>query len=186
LYDFTGLAKLKTVQDIIDNVLENNMRLIIFCFHMTFITAIEDHLHKKAKFLYIGKNVDDNYKRGICDAFNTEEQYRAVLIDISEDISNISFTTHNAVILFAEVFWNADIISKAEDCVKETGLKPSNNVIYVFGRYTLDEYIFKILYRQNPSLYQDLEPLQVDLFSFRVNENSFQNYDEMTSQTVFT
>jgi hypothetical protein len=50
------------VQDIIDNILENHMRVIIFGFHLSFITSIEDHLHKRAKFLYIGKNVDDDYK----------------------------------------------------------------------------------------------------------------------------
>lgn len=160
------------------------MRVIIFGFHMTFITAIEDHLHKKAKFLYIGKNVDDNFKQSICDQFNTEESIRAMLIDISEDISNITFTTHNAVILFAELFWNANLISAAEDCVKETGMKPSNNVIYVFGRYTLDEYIFKLLYSQNPQLYQDLEPLQLELGHFRVTEALGQNYDEMASSQV--
>lgn len=65
------------------------MRVIIFCYHLSFITSIEDHLHKRAKFLYIGKNVDDDYKQDICDKFNNFDEYRAVLIDLSEDISNI-------------------------------------------------------------------------------------------------
>ena len=44
LYDFSGQAKLKATQEVIDNLLENNMRVIIFGFHLTFMTAIEDHL----------------------------------------------------------------------------------------------------------------------------------------------
>jgi hypothetical protein len=86
------------------------MRVIIFCFHLSFITSIEDHLHKRGKFLYIGKNVDEDYKLGICDTFNTQEEYRAVLIDVSEDISNIKFNTTNAVILFGEVYWNTQLM----------------------------------------------------------------------------
>jgi hypothetical protein len=125
------------------------MRIIIFCFHLSFITSIEDHLHKKAKFLYIGKNVDDDYKQDICDKFNNFDEYRAVLIDLSEDISMVRFSTSNAVVLFAEVYWNSNIINQAEKVVSETGIKPTNNVIYVLGRYTLDEYIFKLLYMQN-------------------------------------
>jgi hypothetical protein len=70
-----------------------------------------------------------------------------VLIDLSEDISNIRFTTANAVVLFAEVYWNVQLMQQAENVVSETGIKPTNNVIYVLGRYTLDEYIFKLLYK---------------------------------------
>jgi hypothetical protein len=86
------------------------MRVIIFGFHLSFITSIEDHLHKRAKFLYIGKNVDDDYKQDICDKFNNYDEYRAVLIDLSEDLSNIRFTVPNAVVLFAEVYWNAQVM----------------------------------------------------------------------------
>jgi UTP-glucose-1-phosphate uridylyltransferase len=129
------------------------MRIIIFCFHLTFITSIEDHLLKKVKFLYIGKNVDDDYKQDICDKFNNFDEYRVVLIDLSEDISKIKFTVPNAVVLFAEMYWNADLMTQAEDVVAEPGIKPTNNIIFVFGRYTLDEYIFKLLYKQNPVLY---------------------------------
>jgi hypothetical protein len=123
------------------------MRVIIFGFHLSFITSIEDHLHKRAKFLYIGKNVDDDYKQDICDKFNNYDEYRAVLIDLSEDLSNIRFTVPNAVVLFAEVYWNAQVMQQAEIVVSETGVKPTNNFIYVLGRYTLDEYIFKLLYK---------------------------------------
>ncbi len=70
-----------------------------------------------------------------------------MLIDLSEDISNIRFTTANAVVLLAEVYWNAQLMQQAENVVTETSIKPTNNVIYVLGRYTLDEYIFKLLYK---------------------------------------
>jgi hypothetical protein len=111
LYDYSGLAKLKIVQDIIDSVLDQHMRVIVFCFHLSFITSIEDHLLKRAKFLYIGKNVDDDYKQDICDKFNNFDEFRAVLIDMSEDISMVRFSTANAVVLFAEMYWNAHLIT---------------------------------------------------------------------------
>jgi SNF2 family DNA or RNA helicase len=96
---------------VLDNVLDSHMRVIIFCFHLTFITSIEDHLHKRrGKFLYIGKNVDDEHKQDICDKFNNFDEYRAVLIDLSEDMTNIRFTVSNAVVLFAEVFWNTQVM----------------------------------------------------------------------------
>jgi hypothetical protein len=101
------------------------------------------------------------------------------LIDLSEDISSIRFTSASAVVLFGEVFWNAQLMQQAENVISECGVKPTNNVIYVLGRYTLDEYIFKLLYKQNPQLYLDLEPLQLDLEDFRIQETLGQNYDEL-------
>ena len=38
------------------------MRVLIFAFHLTFITTLEDHLQNKTKFLYLGKDVEDEYK----------------------------------------------------------------------------------------------------------------------------
>lgn len=66
------------------------MRVLIYGFHMTFLTAIEDFLtRKEVDFLYIGKNVSEDFKSHICDLFNREEKYKAVIIDLGEDISNI-------------------------------------------------------------------------------------------------
>eukprot|EP00347_Sterkiella_histriomuscorum_P001302 403372559 len=181
LYDYSGQAKLKATYEVIDNILENGMRVLIFGYHLYFITAIEDHLTSKVKFLYLGKNVDTDYKQDICQKFNEDDSYKAVLIDLSEDLSDIQFLTPNTVILFAETFWNWDYMEKAESLIVTPGMKSANNVIYLFGRYTLDEYIFKLLYRQNNELYQQLEPLQLDLDDFRIKENLGQNYDELKS-----
>ena len=37
-----------------------------------------------------------------------------------------------------------------------------SNLIFIYGRYTLDEYIFKAVYEMDPSLYESLEPLEID------------------------
>ncbi|CDW78143.1 UNKNOWN [Stylonychia lemnae] len=184
LYDYSGLAKLKVTQDIIDNILENGMRVLIFSYHLTFITSIEDHLSRKTKFLFLGKNVDDDYKQDICDKFNNEDEYKAVLIDLSEDLSDIKFNTPNTIILFAETFWNTLYIERAEKMIDTPGQKSANNIIYLYGRYTLDEYIYKLLYNQNQSLYSELEPLQLDLQNFRVQQTLGQNYDEIKDTQV--
>lgn len=150
LYDLSGQAKLKVTYDVIDNILENNMRVLIFGFHMTFLTALEDYLTRKdVDFLYLGKNISDEFRTNICDIFNREDKYRVIIIDIGEDLSNLQFALVNAVILFGELFWDANKVEQAEHVVEVPGLKTANNIIYLFGRYTLDEYIFKLLYRQN-------------------------------------
>ena len=35
-----------------------------------------------------------------------------------------------------------------------------SNLIYIYGRYTLDEYIFRALYDQDTKLFESMEPLQ--------------------------
>ena len=36
-----------------------------------------------------------------------------------------------------------------------------SNLIFIYGRYTLDEIIFKALYEQDKLLYEALEPLEI-------------------------
>ena len=139
------------------------MRLLIFAFHMTFITSLEDHLQKKTSFLYLGKDLEDEYKLDVCDKFNNSNEVRVILIDMTQDLSCLEFTTPNTIILFAEVFWNEKLMMKAENVIQTQGIKSAANILYLFGRYTLDEYIFKYLYKMNRDLYHDLEPLQLDL-----------------------
>lgn len=98
------------------------MRVIIFGFHMTFLTAIEDHLSRKqVEFLYLGKNVNEEYRDEIVYQFNTVEKYRAIILDLGEDLSDIEFTTETAVLLIGEVIWDSKKMEEAENVIKVKG-----------------------------------------------------------------
>lgn len=85
------------------------MRVIIFGYHLSFLTAIEDYLLKKnVEFQYLGKNISEDFRDEICNAFNRNERYQAIIVDLSEDLTNIMFTTECATILMAEVFWDPE------------------------------------------------------------------------------
>lgn len=63
------------------------MRIILVGFHITFLTGIEDYLSRKeCPFLFIGKNVSDEYKAELCDTFNREDKYKVIVLDINEDL----------------------------------------------------------------------------------------------------
>ena len=93
--------------------------------------------------MYLGKNVSEDYKSEICALFNREEKYRAIILDLGEDLTGISFATVSATIIFGEAIWDSNKMREAENVVKVQGMKTSNNILYLFGRFTLDEYIYK-------------------------------------------
>lgn len=55
-----------------------------------------------------------------------------------------------------------------------------SNLIFVYGRYTLDELIFKALYDQDELLYQALEPIEFDQQVYQEPRLSQDTIDAMT------
>lgn len=45
----------------------------------------------------------------------------------------------DTICVFAEIVWISDIVWKAEKMVRDAGVK---QVLYLFGRCTIDEYIY--------------------------------------------
>lgn len=71
------------------------------------------------------------------------------------------------------MIWNNDKIKEIENLIdfnNQNGeqIKSTINILYLFGRYTLDEYIFKMLYRENKTLFDELEPLKFDINKLRI------------------
>ena len=59
----TGQSKLKSCQDLITNAFEQDMRVVILGVHLSFLTGMEDFFYRKnIEFLYIGKNIGEEYK----------------------------------------------------------------------------------------------------------------------------
>lgn len=60
IYDLTGQSKLRATMELIENAIEQDMRVVIYGVHMSYLTGIEDYLlRQKIEFLFIGKNVSD-------------------------------------------------------------------------------------------------------------------------------
>ena len=72
----------------------------------------------------------------------------------------------DTVAVFGELLWIPSIVQRAEDMARSAGIK---QVVYLFGRCTMDEYIYHHLLSESGAdskwaheLLQDLEPLMLD------------------------
>lgn len=111
---------------------------------MSFLTGLEDYLYRKdLDFMFIGKNISDEYKQHIAEQFDKDAKYRVLLVDYGEDLSSISFDSRDTFAVFGELIWNLDIFQVAEATVMKL-----KNIFYLVGRHTLDEYILMQLYRE--------------------------------------
>ena len=104
---------------------------------------MEDFFYRKQiEFLYIGKNIGEEYKVHMSQQFNDDTKFQVVLIDFTEDLSTVQLVARDAFAIIAEPIWNTDMMEQAEACARNL-----KNVHYLFGRHTLDEHIFKFLYQ---------------------------------------
>ena len=119
------------------------MRLVIYGVHMSYLTGIEDYLFRKQiDFLYIGKNIGDHLKQNICDNFNEDSQQKVVLVDLSEQMTNnFQFNCRDAFAIIGETLWNLDVMDAVD-----YSCKLLKNITFLFGRHTLDEFLFRFLY----------------------------------------
>ena len=85
---------------------------------MSYLTGMEDWLYRKQiEFLYIGKNVSENYKIEICSQFNQDSKFQVCLVDYSEDLSSIQFEGKDQVGVFGECIWVQEWMEMAEATV---------------------------------------------------------------------
>jgi hypothetical protein len=142
LYDLTGLAKLKQLFTFIDYVLQKDQRLIIFNLHLSFQTGLEDHLFRqKIAALNIGKDIRLAYVENVVQQFVARES-DVLMIDLLHDelssMAKFFSNMEDTVAIFGELLWIPSIMQRAEEMVRAAGVK---QVVYLFGRCTVDEYI---------------------------------------------
>lgn len=81
----------------------------------------------------------------MCEQFNEDFKYSVVIVDLSEQMTNnFQFNCKNAFAIIGETLWNLEVMEAVE-----YSCKLLKNIQYLFGRHTMDEFIFRYLYQIN-------------------------------------
>ena len=146
VYLLTGLAKIKGILSYITDLIENDVKFLIFGYHREVLNAIE----KKAQFLgcsymRIDGQTSTEKKQENVTKFQTDPKCKIAILSITAAATGITLTAASMVV-FAELSWTPSIMIQAEDRVHRIGQEASSvNVIYLYGKGTLDDTMFKKL-----------------------------------------
>ena len=137
-----GLAKLKHVVEFVNEVMETEESIVVFCHHKAIHTLLHESLEEHNPSSIIGgqtlttrDNEIDRFQKG---------QTRLMIAGLRAGNVGINLTKARYVI-FAELDWSPAIHRQAEDRLHRIGQKIKVFAYYLVGKGTLDEHVADIL-----------------------------------------
>jgi len=117
------------------NILDG-MRVVVFGLHVIFLTQLEEYLQRKDYgSVNIAKNISYENKLKIVELFNKDFKYKACLVDYSQELEGLEIDPETPLtLIFGEMHWMSAIV----ECAERIVTRKKVNIIYVYGKYTLD------------------------------------------------
>jgi SNF2 family DNA or RNA helicase len=177
MYVKTGYAKLVGIKEYVKYLLESQVKFLLFAHHIKILDEIEKFV-KKHKYNYIridGSTKPENRFK-LSNDFQTDKSIKIALLSITSCGSGITLTAAN-ICVFAELIWTPSLMIQAEDRIHRIGQKSENiDIRYLYGEYTLDDYILEILSRKKIFVSTTLDNIR-NGYDFHKIENMSKNKD---------
>ena len=141
LKQISAKGKVQSAIDIIHNTIDGGQKLIVFCFLKEVVAQI------KAEFRdAVTVTGDDNekQKQWAVDRFQNDENCRLIILNYKSGGVGLTLTAASNV-LFVEFPWTAADCNQAEDRAHRNGQKNAVNCVYLLGKDTIDEYMYKLI-----------------------------------------
>ena len=137
-----GLAKLKHVTNFVNDIMEIEESVVVFCHHRAIHDLLHQHLAKYNPASIIGGQTDKHRDSEIT-RFQSGDT-KLMIAGLRAGNVGINLTTASYVI-FAELDWSPAIHRQAEDRLHRIGQKNTVFAYYLVGNGTLDEHVVDIL-----------------------------------------
>jgi SWI/SNF-related matrix-associated actin-dependent regulator 1 of chromatin subfamily A len=146
IYKLTGLAKMKGITAYIKDLIDAEVKFLIFAHHNVVMNAIEKVLiRQKVDYIRIDGSVNGQERFKLVERFQRNEECMVALLSINAASTGLTLTAASMVV-FAELTWTPAIMIQAEDRVHRIGQEDNRvDVYYLYGKDTLDDYIFSKL-----------------------------------------
>ena len=175
MYVKTGYAKLVGIKAYVKYLLESQVKFLLFAHHLKILDEIEKFV-KKHKYNYIridGSTKPENRFK-LSNKFQTDENIKIALLSITSCGTGITLTAAN-ICVFAELIWTPSLMIQAEDRVHRIGQKSESiDIRYLYGEYTLDDYILEVLSRKKIFVSTTLDNIR-NGYDFHKIENMSKN-----------
>tara|TARA_B110000914_G_C15449496_1_gene440197 strand:+ start:325 stop:954 length:630 start_codon:yes stop_codon:yes gene_type:complete len=137
-------AKGKVVGEILIDLLIGVNKIVVFCYHMSMMDALEKKMRDKhIRFMRIdGKTPIDKREQYVTSFQSETSPYRVALLSLGAANSGITLTAAHTM-LFASLHWVPSEICQAEDRCHRIGQPNAVDIRYVIAQDTIDEKMFR-------------------------------------------
>lgn len=137
-----GVAKLPHVINFVENIMEIEESVVVFCHHRSIHQLLHEKLGKYSPSSIIGGQTDKTRQDNI-DAFQAG---KTKLMIAGLRAGNVGINLHRArYVIFAELDWSPAIHRQAEDRLHRIGQKNTVFAYYLIGNGTLDDHVANVL-----------------------------------------
>jgi len=137
-----GVAKLPYVINFVENIMEIEESVVVFCHHKSIHQLLHERLGKYSPSAIIGGQTDKARQDNI-DAF---QDGKTKLMIAGLRAGNVGINLSRArYVIFAELDWSPAIHRQAEDRLHRIGQKNTVFAYYLIGNGTLDDHVANVL-----------------------------------------
>jgi len=134
-------GKLDDAMEWIENFLESDQKLVVFCTHKFVIEALINRFPKAVK---IEGSVNMNERQKAVDDFQNKPEVKLFVGNVIAAGTGITLTASSNVVIL-EFPWTPGSLSQCVDRCHRIGQKDSVNVYYLMAKNTIEEKIAKML-----------------------------------------
>ena len=163
LYRLTALAKLDGICEYVKSLLDNEIKFLIFAHHQFVLDKLQEVAEeRKVDYIRIDGTITGQNRFDMVQKFQTDPQCKMAILSITAACTGITLTEASMVV-FAELTWTPALMIQAEDRAHRIGQEHQCvDVVYLYGKCTLDEYIFTKLSEKLKVVSKTLDDDEID------------------------
>ncbi|KCZ77855.1 hypothetical protein H311_01131, partial [Anncaliia algerae PRA109] len=147
-YNESAEIKIEVVLNYLKEILEKNVKFLVFAHHLVMLNAIDDFLKKEnVNFIRIDGNTPTHLRHNMCNSFQSDANVQVALLSLTAASTGLTLT-EGKMVIFAELYWNPGTMLQAEDRVHRIGQDTSVNIHYLVARRTIDELVWPHLLKK--------------------------------------
>ena len=179
LYRLTALAKLDSIKNYINDLLDSEVKFLVFAHHKFVLDELEElALQTKTNYIRIDGTTLGQKRFESVTKFQNEQSCKMAILSITAASTGITLTSASMVI-FAELTWTPAIMIQAEDRTHRIGQDHNCiDVVYLYGKNTLDDYIFSKLSEKIKVVSSTLDDEEIDKDFQNIVGNDLENNEK--------
>lgn len=147
-YNQSAEIKIEVVLKYLKEILEKNVKFLVFAHHLVMLNAIDDFLKKEnVNFIRIDGYTPTHLRHNMCNSFQSDANVQVALLSLTAASTGLTLT-EGKMVIFAELYWNPGTMLQAEDRVHRIGQNTSVNIHYLVARRTIDELVWPHLLKK--------------------------------------
>ena len=139
-------AKLDRMEDLIEEAVSNNQKVIVFSNWTQMADIVEQRLNKYNPAVITGET-NDSYRQSMVTKFQEDNNCKVIIGTIGAMGTGLTLTA-GSVVIFLDEPWNRALFDQAVDRAHRIGAKSNVTIYSLMCKDTVDERIHDIIYKK--------------------------------------